>query len=90
MDVRDGRHEADGLDPGGVRKSRGCIDERQAGDRGPVEPKEIERFVGAINIRDGAEGRSGGLHLDDDREERKRASLHEREEGGIDLRGRIH
>ena len=86
MDVCDGRYEADGLDPGGVRKSRGCIDERQSGHRGPVEPEEIERFVGAINIRDGAEGRSGRLHLDDDREKREWASLHERAQSGVDLR----
>ena len=89
MDVRDGWHEADGLDPGGVRETGGCIDERQSGDRGPVEPEEIDRFVGAIEIRRGREGGSGRLHLDDDGKWGEWSSLHERAKCGIDLRGPV-
>jgi len=89
VDVRDGRDKADGVDAGGVRKSRGGIDERQSSDRGPVEPKEIERFVGAINVRSGAERGSRRLHLDDHRQKSERVGLHARAECGIDLGGDI-
>jgi len=89
VDVRDGRHEADRVDPGRARKSRGRVDERQSGDRGPVETKEIERLVGEIDVCGSAKWGSGGLHLDDDREKSKRAGLHERAQCGVDLRGAI-
>ena len=85
MHIRDGRHEADRFDTGGVRESGGAVDEREPGDRSPIQTEEIQSFIRAVDIGRPDERRGSLLHLDDDRQQRQRTLLHQRPQRGIDL-----
>jgi hypothetical protein len=91
MDIDDRWHEADRLDAGSVRESRGAVDQGEPRDWRSVKAEQIEGLVRAIDVRRADEWSGRLLHLDDHRQERKRMRLHQCEERGVDLlrRGRF-
>jgi hypothetical protein len=88
VDVRDGWHKAQRLNPGCVREPGGGVDQGEAGDRLAVEAKQVQSLLGASDVHRSDEGRGRRLHLDDDREECERPRVHQGLERWVDLVGR--
>jgi hypothetical protein len=85
VDVRDGGQEAQRADAARVGESRRAADEPKRSDRSAVLAEQIQRLVGAIDIRRGSERCRRVLHLHDDRQNGQRIGLHARPQGGVDL-----
>ena len=85
--VRHGGDEAQGVDPGGVRETRGAVDEGKLRDRSAVETQEVESLLRARDVRRADERQPRRLHLDDDRQEPQRIGLHHGQQRGVDLVG---
>jgi hypothetical protein len=85
VDICDSRKEAQCIDAGGVRESRGAADERKTGDRNAVDTEELKGLVRAIDIRGAGDRRWRLLHLHDHGTERLWVRLHQGEQRRIDL-----